>query len=95
LSKTSGTYEELRNAKKLDVVSMFFVFIKSTIGLAIFGFHEVYQKSGVWTGIILSVIYIYTVTHGCMRLVTFSDEVETKSEYQNYRTDTYFGKLQV
>lgn len=91
LSKTAGEYEDLRNAKKLDVVAMFFVFVKSTIGLAIFGYHEVYQKSGIWTGLILSFVYIYAVTHGCMRLVTFSDEVETKSEYKGYRTDTYFG----
>lgn len=95
LSKTSGEYEELRNSKKLDVMAMFFVFVKSTIGLAIFGYHEIYQKSGVWTGLILSIVYIYTVTHGCMRLVTFSDEVETKSEYQGYRTDTYFGTFTV
>ena len=70
---------------------MFIVFIKSTIGLAIFGYHEVYQKSGVFMGLILSALYIFTVIHGSMRLVTFADEVEAGARFKNYHTDTYFG----
>ncbi len=93
LENNSGEYESKRSQQKLGTRSMFIVFIKSTIGLAIFGYHEVYQKSGVFMGLILSALYIFTVVHGSMRLVTFADEVESGSRFKNYRTDTYFGML--
>jgi hypothetical protein len=95
LSSVAGEYEIKRSKHKLGVAQMFIVFVKSTIGLAIFGYHEVYQKSGVWLGLFISAVFIYTVTHGCMRMVVFADEVETKvrNEVPNYRVDSYFGKL--
>ena len=95
LNSNQGEYEDKRQKQKLGVVPMFIVFVKSTIGLAIFGYHEVYQKSGIYLGLMISAIYIYTVTHGCMRMVTFADEVESRvsQEFPNYRVDTYFGSL--
>ena len=91
LSQNKGEYELERAKNKLGLGPMFFVFVKSTIGLAIFGYHEVYIKSGWALGIIISLIYIYTVVHGCMRLVTFADEVEKANIYPNLHVDTYFG----
>ena len=97
LSSVAGEYESKRSKHKLGVAQMFIVFVKSTIGLAIFGYHEVYQKSGVWLGLFISAVFIYTVTHGCMRMVVFADEVETRvrRDAPEYRVDSYFGKLAV
>lgn len=92
ISSTAGDYELERAKNKLGVMAMIVIFIKSTIGLAIFGYHEVYEKSGVGMGLILSVIFIYTVTHGSMRMVTFADEVESNTIYKGYHIDTYFGR---
>lgn len=93
LTQNKGEYELERAKNKLGLGPMFFVFVKSTIGLAIFGYHEVYMKSGWGLGIIVSLIYIYTVVHGCMRLVTFADEVENSNIYPNLHINTYFGRL--
>ena len=95
LESNEGEYENKRNQQKLSVSSMFIVFIKSTIGLAIFGYHEVYQKSGVYAGLIISAIYIFTVVHGSMRMVTFADEIENSEKYKNYRVDTYFELVEL
>ena len=95
LESNEGEYENKRNQQKLSVSSMFIVFIKSTIGLAIFGYHEVYQKSGVYAGLIISAIYIITVVHGCMRMVTFADELEASGRFKNYHTDTYFELVEM
>lgn len=97
LASTAGEYESKRSKQKLGVAQMFIVFVKSTIGLAIFGYHEVYQKSGIWLGLFISAVFIYTVTHGCMRMVVFADEVEArvKIEAPNYRVDSYFGMISV
>ncbi len=92
LANNDGEYEQERQKNKLNVPQMFVVFLKSTIGLAIFGYHEVYQKSGIWLGLIISAVFIYTVTHGCMRMVTYADEIEREGKYKNYKVDTYFGR---
>ena len=92
LNSNQGEYEDKRQKQKLGVVPMFIVFVKSTIGLAIFGYHEVYQKSGIYLGLLISAIYIYTVTHGCMRMVTFADEVESSVlEGGAYKVENLFG----
>lgn len=90
LLNNQGSYEAERTAKKLGPLSMFLHFVKATIGLAIFGFHDVYQYSGVFMGLILSAVFIFTVTQGCMRIVTYADELEAK--YPGYRIDTYNGR---
>ena len=92
LANTQGEYENQRAQQKLNVTEMFFVFVKSTIGLAIFGYHEVYQKSGIYLGLIISALFIYTVTHGCMRMVVFASEIESNAQYKGYHVDTYFGR---
>lgn len=93
LGKNAGEYEMERNRKKLGIFPMIVVFIKSTIGLAIFGYHTVFQKSGVWTGLIISALYIGLVIHGCARVVVFAEEIEESHEHlENYNTSTYFGK---
>ena len=93
LTQNKGGYELERSKNKLSIGAMFFVLIKSTIGLAIFGYHEVFIKSGWALGIIVSVVYIYAVVHGCMRLVTYAEEVESDSKYVGQRVDSYFGRL--
>lgn len=95
LANNQGEYESQRAAQKLGVTEMFFVFVKATIGLAIFGYHEVYQKSGIWIGLIISALFIYTVTHGCMRIVTYAEEIETKGKYKSYRVHTYFELVEL
>ena len=76
---------------------MVFMFIKSTMGLAVFGFHEVYQKSGYLLGLLISFVYIYTVIHGCMRMITFAEEAEEKFREQGltYSVDSYFELVEV
>lgn len=77
LGKNAGEYEMERNRKKLGIFPMIVVFIKSTIGLAIFGYHTVFQKSGVWTGLMISAFITYLVVHGCLRFIHFAEEVES------------------
>lgn len=90
LAIDTGEYEKERAQNKLNVTQMFFVFVKCTIGLAIFGFHEIYLKSGYVLGTIISVLFMYLVIHGCMRLVTFAEEVESTEEFKGHRVDSYF-----
>ena len=96
-SSAEGEYETRRNKQKLDTLQVFFVFVKSTIGLAIFGYHEVYQKSGIWLGLFISAVFIYTVVHGVMRTVTFAQEAEARLEQEGlrYRVDSYFELIEV
>ena len=93
LASTAGEYESKRSKQKLGVAQMFIVFVKSTIGLAIFGYHEVYQKSGIWLGLFISAVFIYTVTHGCMRMVVFADEVQSMALESKYEVSNLFGML--
>lgn len=90
LAIDTGEYEKERAQNRLNVTQMFFVFVKGTIGLAIFGFHEIFLKSGYILGTIVSVVFMYLVTHGCMRLVTYAEEVEAQEEFKGYHVDSYF-----
>lgn len=95
LGRNAGEYEASRKQQKLSFNQMIIIFIKSTIGLAIFGYHEVYQKSGIWTGIFISILFIYTVIHGSMRLGKFAEEVEEEVEHEGYQTNTYFELVEM
>lgn len=87
-----GDYERDRADSKLGIVPMVFMFIKSTIGLAIFGYHVVFKTSGYAMGSIISILFIYNVIHGSMRIVTYAEELEERSEKEGYTADTY-GEL--
>ena len=79
LNVYSGEYEDHRTAKKLNHWQIFLTVFKSASRLSLFGFHQVFQKSGIWLGLLVSGILVYCLNHACLRLVTFAEELERES----------------
>ena len=82
LNAYEGHYEKCREERKLGSFGMFLVFVKSIVGLAIFGYHQIYERNGIYFGLIISAVYVFCVAQGCMRTVTFAEELEAASEKQ-------------
>ena len=79
LYQYGGEYEGGRQDKKLGNFSLAFIIIKATIGLSAFGFHSIYERSGVGLGVAISIVYIYLGIYGIMRSVKFAEELEAES----------------
>ena len=79
LNVYTGEYEEHRKENKLGSFDTFIMIFKSSSRLTLFGFHQVYQRSGVYLGLLISSIIIYLLNHSCIRIVRFAEELEKES----------------
>ena len=90
----TGEYEEKRAQKKLGVGATAIIVFKTCLGLALFGFHQVFQISGLWLGLAIAVVTLGLMVHGSMRAVGFAEELESES-LDSLRIENYFELVEL
>ena len=94
LNVYSGEYEDFRTAKKLNNWQIYLTVFKSVARLSIFGFHQVFQKSGIWLGLLISALVLFSLNHISLRLVTFAEELESGS-LETLRVENSFELIEL
>ena len=90
----SGEYEDQRSKKKLWRPAIYLMILKSAMRLSVFGFHQVFQTSGMMLGLLVSVSVIYCLNHACLRLATFAEEIEGESD-SNIRVENSYELIEM
>jgi hypothetical protein len=83
----SGPYEDGRGLIKLSTWQLFLILFKSTSSISVFGFHQVFLRSGVVLGLLISIVTVFSMNYACLRFVAIAEmmnEGEKKFKTKNF-----------